>query len=97
VFFRSSDLPAAFSYLGSMFGLGGGPGAAAPLLGALVYRPYYLLSFGAAAVIAFAAPQTWDWTRRLPLWKAAACMALLWLSLVMMTSQAYNPFIYFIF
>ena len=98
VFFRSADLPAAISYLATMFGLGGAPSAAAPLLGALVYRPYYLLSFGAAALIAFAAPQTWDWTRSLPwTWKTATCLALLWLSLVLMTSQAYNPFIYFIF
>lgn len=96
VLFRSSDLPAALSYLGTMFGLGE-PGAAAPLLGALLYRPYYLASFAAAGVIAFAAPQTWDWTRSLPLWKAATCLALLWLSLALMTSQAYNPFIYFIF
>ena len=67
------------------------------LLGALLYRPYFLLSFACAAVVAFAAPQTWDWTRQLPLWKAAVCMALLWSSLVLLTSQSYNPFIYFIF
>ena len=80
-----------------MFGIGAAESGAAALLGAVIYRPYYLLSFGCAAVIAFAAPQTWDWTRRLPAWKVTLCLGLLWLSLVLLTSQEYNPFIYFIF
>ena len=106
VFFRAEDLPSSLTYLGSMFGIGGVSLAglagasldnSAALLGAVIYRPYYVLSFGLAAVIAFAAPQTWDWTRRLPLWKAVLCLGLFWLSLAQLTSQAYNPFIYFIF
>ena len=112
VFFRAQDLPSSIAYLGSMFGVSGVSGAgglaeglggasldhgAAALLGAVIYSPYYVLSFGLAAVVAFAAPQTWDWTRRLPLWKAALCLGLFWLSLALLTSQAYNPFIYFIF
>jgi alginate O-acetyltransferase complex protein AlgI len=98
VFFRADGLSSSISYLGSMFGAAGDSSAGgALLLGAVLYRPYYLLSFACAAVIAFAAPQTWDWTRRLPVWKAALCLGLLWLSLALMTSQEYNPFIYFIF
>ena len=58
---------------------------------------FYLLRFAAATAIAFAAPQTWDWTRKLPAWKCGLCLALLWASLALLTSQAYNPFIYFIF
>ena len=99
VFFRADDLSRALAYLAAMFGampLGPASGGA-ELLGALIYRPYYLLSFGIAGLIAFLAPQTWDWTRRLSPWKALACVGLLWLSLALLTSQAYNPFIYFIF
>ncbi len=96
VFFRAADLTSAIRYLGSMAGL---VEAAPParLLGGLVYQPYYLATVLLATVIAFAAPQTWDWTRRLPLWKAAVCVLVLWLSLVMLNTQAFNPFIYFIF
>ncbi|MFQ5526362.1 MAG: MBOAT family O-acyltransferase [Thermoanaerobaculia bacterium] len=99
VFFRAADLGSAFAYLAAMFGaLPDGAGAdGAWLLGGLIYRPYYIISFTAAAVIAFSAPQTWDWTRRLQPWKAVVCLALLWTSLVLLMSQAYNPFIYFIF
>ena len=50
-----------------------------------------------AATIVWAAPQTWDWTRRLTPPRAAIAMALLALSAAVLTTQAYNPFIYFIF
>lgn len=99
VFFRAADLSSSVAYLATMFGAApaGAESTGAAILGGLIYRPYYLLSFSVAAIVAFAAPQTWDWTRRLPLWKAGVSLSLLWLSLVLLTSQAYNPFIYFIF
>ncbi|MAF08899.1 hypothetical protein CMK11_00470 [Candidatus Poribacteria bacterium] len=96
VFFRSGTLTEAFSYLGHMVGVGAvQPGAA--LIAGIVYRPYYVLSMSAAAVVVWVAPQTWDWTRRLSAVRAAACLAALWLSLIALATQAYNPFIYFIF
>ncbi len=96
VFFRADDLTAALRYLGTMLGLGE-PQAGAWLLGGVVHQPYYLATVAVAAVVVWAAPQSWDWTRRLPAWKAAICLALFWLSLAALTTQAYNPFIYFIF
>ncbi len=96
VFFRAPDLPAALRYAGSMLGFGEAqPGAA--LLPGLFYRPYYLATWVAAAAVTWSAPQTWDWTRTLPAWKAAVVTAVLLLSIVVLTTQAYNPFIYFIF
>ncbi len=96
VLFRASDLPAAGRLMGAMVGLV--PAAAgARLLDGILYQPYYLLTFGVAGLVAFAAPQTWDWTRRLPAWKIAICLTLLWLALAVLNTQAYNPFIYFIF
>ena len=93
--FRAPDLATTGRYLGDLLGLGG-PGGGA-LVGGLIYQPYYLGVLALAAGIAFALPQTWDWTRRLPAWKAIACLALLWLSLGALTTQEFNPFIYFIF
>jgi alginate O-acetyltransferase complex protein AlgI len=47
--------------------------------------------------VVWACPQTWDFTRRLTWPKAAFAAALLLLSLALMETQAFNPFIYFIF
>ncbi|HUW32099.1 MAG TPA: MBOAT family protein [Planctomycetota bacterium] len=96
VFFRAADLPSALHYCGAMIGLGH-PGDAAALLGGIIYKPWYLGCFVAAAAIAWGFPQTWDWTRRLSVPKAAAIAAMLWISLIVLTTQEYNPFIYFIF
>ena len=96
VFFRSSDLPSALAFLGSLCGLGGShPGSS--LLGGLLYSPYYLGCFALAAGVVWCAPQTWDWTRRLTWRRGVVCIGLLWTSLAVMVTQAYNPFIYFIF
>jgi alginate O-acetyltransferase complex protein AlgI len=96
VFFRSPDLHRAMGYLGDMAGIGGAhPGAG--LLAGIVYQPYYLLTFVLAGVIVWGAPQTWDWTRTLTAGKAAAALGLLALSAMVLATQAFNPFIYFIF
>ena len=96
VFFRSPDLPAAVRYLGDMAAIGSPQGGAALLTG-ILYQPYYLLTMAIAAVITWACPQTWDWTRTLTAPRAALSFALLLLAVVALTTQAYNPFIYFIF
>ncbi len=96
VFFRSENLPEALRYCGSMLGLGGA-GESAGLLGGIIYQPYYVLAFGVAAVLTWTGPQTWDFTRKITLPKAAVILALFWAALVVLTTQAYNPFIYFIF
>jgi alginate O-acetyltransferase complex protein AlgI len=96
VFFRASDLHRAVNYLGSMFGIVHAlPGA--HLLGGILYKPYYLLSFLVAAVVVWFGKQTWDWTQQMTLAKAAVCFGLGWLALAVMATQEYNPFIYFIF
>lgn len=96
VFFRAADLPAALAYLGAMFGRVA-PAETAPLLSGLLYQPYYVIMFAAAFIITWGAPQTWDWTRSLPVWKIAVAAALLIISILLLSTQAYNPFIYFIF
>ncbi len=96
VFFRAPDLPQAVRYLGDMLALGERH-EASHLLAGLVYQPYHLGTFLLAGVIVWTAPQTWDWTRTLTAPKAAAALALLALSAIVLATQAYNPFIYFIF
>jgi alginate O-acetyltransferase complex protein AlgI len=96
VLFRAADLPSALTYLGYMGGLSVSQDGAA-LLAGLLYQPYYVATFATAAVVTWACPQTWDWTRTLSWPKAAVIVALFLLSAVVLTTQAYNPFIYFIF
>ena len=96
VFFRAAGLPEAGRYLASMFGLADVQGGA-QLLAGIVYQPYYLLTFAAAAVVTWACPQTWDWSRTITTPKAVAVGAAFVMAAVMLTTQAFNPFIYFIF
>ncbi len=96
VFFRASDLPRAVAYLASMFGLAHAT-ASASLLSGIIYQRYYLLSLGIAALVVWAGRQTWDWTQQLTLPKTAVCFGLGWVALIVLATQEYNPFIYFIF
>jgi alginate O-acetyltransferase complex protein AlgI len=96
VFFRATDLPHAVRYLADMAAVGT-PQEGAGLLAGIVYQPYYLGTFVLAAIIVWSAPQTWDWTRTLTTWKAAIILGLLAISAAVLATQAYNPFIYFIF
>jgi alginate O-acetyltransferase complex protein AlgI len=96
VFFRARDLPSALRYLQNMGGLGDvHPGSS--LLDGIVASPYYLGTFLIAAAVTWTCPQTWDWTRTITLPKAAAIAVLFIVAAVVLTTQAYNPFIYFIF
>jgi alginate O-acetyltransferase complex protein AlgI len=96
VFFRAPDLPHAFRYLNDMAALGD-PQPGAGLLAGILYQPYYLATFLLAGTIVWTAPQTWDWTRTLTPLKAVAILALLLGSTLVLATQDYNPFIYFIF
>ncbi len=96
VFFRAADLPSALAYLGAMFGVLA-PAETAPLLGGLLYQPYYVITFATAALITWLAPQTWDWTRTLTGWKIVMILVLFAAAVLVLATQAYNPFIYFIF
>ena len=96
VFFRARDLSSAVVYLGAMLGQGQAQDGAGLLRG-VIYQPYYLLTFAVCAVVVWGAPQTWDWSRRITWGKVAIIVALFWLSVIVLATQAYNPFIYFIF
>ena len=95
VFFRADTLPDAAQYLKCMFG-GATPGQGEAVRG-LIYNPYYVVNFLLAGITIWALPQTWDFTRRLTWPKIAWCILLFFISLIALTTQSYNPFIYFIF
>jgi len=96
VFFRSADVSAALAFLRAMFGMGTSA-AGAGLIGGLIYKPYYLLSFVIAGAVVWGTPQTWDFTRRITWPKVAWVFCVFLLSIVALTTQSFNPFIYFIF
>ena len=96
VFFRAEDLPSATQYLGSMFGLVP-VHESAGLLSGILYQPYYLGTVLMAALVTWTCPQTWDWTRTITPMKAIAIVGLWLASIAVLATQAYNPFIYFIF
>ena len=96
VFFRAADLPAAVEYCRSMLGLTT-PQSGAGLIGGLIYQPYYVGSMLLAAVVIWLCPQTWDFMRRITWTKVLWITGVFWLSILTMTAQEFNPFIYFIF
>jgi alginate O-acetyltransferase complex protein AlgI len=96
VFFRAKDLPAALAYCATMLGFGTHD-VSALLLSGIITQPYYLGTFVLCALVVWTCPPTWDWSYRLGPGKAATAMALFLLAVTVLTTQAYNPFIYFIF
>ncbi len=96
VFFRTDNMTAALEYCMSLFGLRGAAGGAG-LIGGVMYQPYYVIMLGVAMFIVWFCPQTWDFTRRLTAPKAGFAMGMFWLAIASLTTQAFNPFIYFIF
>jgi len=96
VLFRTADLPTALNYYGTMLGIVPRQ-SGADLVGGILYQPFYVLSFLLAGVVVWTFPSVWAWTQKLSWAKALACLGVLWLSIIVLLTQAYNPFIYFIF
>lgn len=96
VFFRAESLASAGEYLAAMFGLTD-TSSSDLLLRGLTFQPWLIAWLVIAAVVTWGAPQTWDWTRRITTTRAAVLIGLFWFSLLMLTTQTFNPFIYFIF
>ncbi|MBM4263737.1 MAG: MBOAT family protein [Deltaproteobacteria bacterium] len=96
VFFRAKDLPTALNYCATMLGLGS-PEASALLLSGIIAKPYYLATVALCALIVWTCPQTWDWSKQLNTGKAATALMLFVIAVAVLSAQAYNPFIYFIF
>ena len=96
VFFRADDVGEALRYLQTMLGLGAVEPSRAVLAG-VIYQPYLAGTVAVAALVTWGCPQTWDWTRRLTAPRTGLIVAALVVALALLSTQAYNPFIYFIF
>lgn len=94
VFFRADTLPDAWRYLSSMFGCEVSLKHGTVVAG-LIYNPYYLLNFILAGIVIWSLPQCWDFTRNLNWWKLIWSVAVFLVALAALTTQSYNPFIYF--
>jgi alginate O-acetyltransferase complex protein AlgI len=97
VFFRADDLPAANRYLGSLFNLAGGAETNGLLLRAVLYDPGHVAVMLVAAGIAFFGIQAWDLARNVTPLRASCALGVLAWSLVAMSAQSFNPFLYFQF
>jgi len=94
--FRARDLSAAGRFAAS---LAGSYNATPPsaLVSGVVWVPYLTATFVLAGIVVWACPQTWFWSRDLKAYKAVAAAGVLALSLLVLTTQRFNPFLYFIF
>jgi len=97
VFFRADDLPAATRYLASLFSLGGGTNANGLLLRAILYEPGHVVVMLVAAAIAFFGIQAWDLSRNVTPLRAWCALGVFAWSVVAMSAQSFNPFLYFQF
>lgn len=96
VFFRAESLPQAMSYLQDMFGHSENLDQAR-VAGSVLRQPFQLGVLGLSLVLIFAGIPTTKFCARVDVWRALVAGLLLWASLFMLSTQPYNPFIYFIF
>ncbi len=97
VLFRADDLTAALQYYGSMFGLRT-VGSASPLLAADIYTPLPMLVLAICALLVWQPVQAHDWVQQRQSWPRVAFLTPLFgFSIMVMFSQAFNPFLYFQF
>ena len=96
VFFRADNLTHAINYLQAMFGLGD-VSYNAKLTASVIYQPYYVFWMIVTALVVWFGKQTWDFTGKITPVRAILIFELFILSIMVLTTQSFNPFIYFIF
>jgi alginate O-acetyltransferase complex protein AlgI len=96
VLFRAETLSDALSYLGSMADFS--PARWTPrLVGSPIHQPLALCLLALATALVALGRQTWDWTQTLSPSKALLSLGTGGVAVVVLLTQDYNPFIYFIF
>jgi D-alanyl-lipoteichoic acid acyltransferase DltB (MBOAT superfamily) len=97
VLFRAENLRAALHYFGAMFGVARTTGASA-LLAADIYTPLYLVVLAICALLVFQRVQAHEWSLKAQTWPRVMLLVPLFVfALLVMFSQAFNPFLYFQF
>jgi alginate O-acetyltransferase complex protein AlgI len=97
VFFRAENLAAAGDYLRAMFAFQGTPGSSL-LLAAELYTARNLAVMAICVALTIQPLQAFDWSQmRLNIVAAASVLTLFLFALAVMSTQAFNPFLYFQF
>jgi alginate O-acetyltransferase complex protein AlgI len=96
VFFRADDLSSAFRYLKALSGMGQA-GAGGMLVRSVLYSPDHLIAIAISAAVAFIGVQTWDLSKRVTPLRAALALGLFAWSVAALSTQTFNPFLYFQF
>jgi alginate O-acetyltransferase complex protein AlgI len=96
VFFRAKTLGEAGATLKSLFGLAAVSPASDVAAGAM-YTQLHVTMFAVAVLLVWGAPNTWTFTSRITVPRAAAALGVVVVSILMMWTQSANPFLYFQF
>jgi len=96
VLFRSDTIGDAVHYFGAMFGLTATTGASL-LASAELYTPTNFLSMALCVLVLIFPIQSFEWVKKLSWPKVVAIALLFGWSVVVMLTQAFNPFLYFQF
>ena len=96
VLFRSDDISHAGRYYAALAGRAS-PQPATALLSSLLFQPYQILILLVSAVVVWGCPTAWNFTEQPSAGKAVWGGVLFLLSIVLLATQQYNPFIYFLF
>lgn len=97
VLFRAENLPAAGHYLAAMFGLTG-PTSGGLLLPAEIYNPRSLVLMAICALLVVQPIQAHDWVGKpMTHLRAIGLLAMFIVTLAVMSTQSFNPFLYFQF
>jgi alginate O-acetyltransferase complex protein AlgI len=97
VFFRAPTLSVAGDYLRSLFGGHSDLPATSALLRALLYSREQVLWMAAAAAISWLGVDVWRLAKRVTPLRAALALGVFAWSLVALSAQSNNPFLYFHF
>lgn len=96
VFFRADNLSKALRYCASMTGIMQ-QSINASLIDSIIYRPYYIFWVITGLVCVWKLPQTWKLTQDVTWPKLILFGIVFIIAIIVLTTQTYNPFIYFIF
>ncbi|MBN2497355.1 MAG: MBOAT family protein [Deltaproteobacteria bacterium] len=96
VAFRANSFAHLGQFWASMLGFGSAQ-AGAVLLGGLIYGRFYLGWLLISLGVAFFGVQTWDFTRHITWPRAGLMLGAFAASVLLLMTQAYNPFLYFMF
>ena len=96
VLFRAHDFPHAGRYFAALVGIAEVQPATA-ILWSVLFPPYHIACVLVGLAIVWFAPTAWRFSEHITPGKAIFSASLFLFSIVLLSLQQYNPFIYFLF